>query len=344
MNISKEKFGSIDNKDVFLFTLKNDNDVTVKITNYGGTITSILTPDKNGKIDDIVLGFDNFDQYLGSHPFFGVLVGRYANRIGKGKFTLNGQEYQLAKNDGNNHLHGGIKGFDKALWDCETISENDKVGIKLTYLSKDGEENYPGDLNNVVYYYLNNKNELTIEFQATTDKPTVVNMTNHSYFNLAGEGSGTILDHEITINADRVTASDSECLPTGELMPVKGTFFDFTESRKVNSKFDDKNNEYDINYCINRKDDSLTFAAKVIDGTSGRFMEVYTTQPGIQFYTGNFLDGTVKGRSGVNYVKYSGFCLETQHYPDSPNNPDFPSTVLNPGQTYKHTCIYKFGK
>jgi aldose 1-epimerase len=339
MNISKENFGKSPENQIF--TLKNDNNVTVKITNYGGIITSITVPDKNGKTDDVVLGFDDIGQYSKA-PYFGALIGRYANRIGKAKFTLNGKEYSLAKNDGNNHLHGGKIGFDKVVWNFETSSDHEKVTLTLSYVSKDGEENYPGKLDCTVKYILNNKNELIIDFDAKTDKPTIVNLTNHSYFNLAGEGNGDVLDHEIMINSDKITEVDGESIPTGKLSGVKNTCFDFTSSKVVGARIKETGIGYDHNYVINRKNGDPVLAARVSEKKSGRILEVYATQPGIQFYTGNYLDGSLKGKRGKNYGKHSGFCLETQHFPDSPNQPGFPSAVLNPGESYHHICIYKF--
>jgi aldose 1-epimerase len=342
MKITKEPFGKTEGKDVSLFTLTNNNNITVKITNYGGIVTHLMTPDKSGKTGDIVLGFNTLDEYLKGHPYFGALIGRYGNRIGNAKFTLNGREIKLASNDGKNHLHGGIKGFDKVVWDAEPFEKDDQVTLKLSYFSKDGEENYPGNLSCTVKYILNNRNELVIEYEAKTDKTTVVNMTHHGYFNLSGEGSGDILDHEMTIFSDKFTASDETLLPTGEIKSVTGTALDFTKSHAIGKNISQMNMGYDNNYVLNKKNDDLILAAKAVSPISGRIMEVYTTQPGIQFYTGNFLDGKYTGKSGKKYIKHSGFCLETQHYPDSPNKLEFPTTVLNPGEIYHHFCVYKF--
>ncbi len=342
MNVNKELFGKTnDGKEILLFTLNNDHNVSVKIINYGGIITSIQIPDATGKIADVVLGFNSVADYLGSHPHFGVIAGRFANRIKGGKFVLNGTEYQLALNDGNNHLHGGIAAFDKVLWNAEEVQEEGAIGVELNYLSEDGEEGYPGNLQVSVKYLLTEQNELVIEYEATTDKATVINLTNHSYFNLAGEGSGDILNHEIMINGDHYTAVNKELIPTGELKPVTNSPLDFTVSRPIGSRLNELGNGYDHNYVLN-KDQSLSLAAKVSEPKSKRVMEVFTTEPGMQFYTGNFLDGTFVGKSGSNYGKHSGFCLETQHYPDSPNQPQFPSTRLNPGEVFKSTTIYKF--
>jgi aldose 1-epimerase len=342
MDIKKEPFGIANGKEVFLFTLSNSENVTVKITNYGGIITSLMTPDKNGKTADIVLGFNTLQEYQAGSPFFGALVGRYGNRIADAKFVLNGKEFKLASNDGKNHLHGGMVGFDKVVWDAEPINKSNEVAVKLTYNSKDGEEGYPGNLFITVTYLLNDQNELTITYEAKTDKSTVVNLTQHSYFNLAGEGSGNVLEHEMMINADRYTVTDKELIPTGELRTVKSTALDFTKSKTIGIGFNQNNGGFDDNFVVIKDHDGMTLAAKVHELTSGRSMEVYTTQPGIQLYTGNGLDGTLKGKSGKSYGQYSGFCLETQHFPDSPNQPSFPTTVLNPGETYIQVTIYKF--
>lgn len=342
MNLSKEAYGRLnDGKEVSLFTLQNRH-MTVRIITYGGIITSILIPDQNGKTDDVVLGFNSLADYLGGHPYFGALIGRYGNRIAKGKFTLNGKEYRLAVNDGENHLHGGLVGFDKVVWDAEEIRNEAEIGIRLTYLSKDGEEGYPGNLRTTVTYLLNDQNELAIVYEATTDQPTVVNLTNHAYFNLAGEGSGNILNHEVMINADRYTAVSADLIPTGELVSVKGTAMDFSAPKKIGAEIHQVKGGYDHNYVLNKAGNELSFAAKVFEPKSGRTLEVFTTEPGVQFYTGNFLDGTLTGKAGKPYGRHAGFCLETQHFPDSPNRPEFPSTQLNPGELYRQKTIYKF--
>jgi len=342
MEIRKTLFGKTkDGADAHLFTLSN-GDMTISLTNYGGIVTSILVPNKKGKIDDVVLGFNNLDSYIAGHPFFGALIGRYGNRIGNSKFTLDGKEYKLAATDGKNHLHGGNVGFDKVLWKAAEVRENGRVGIRLQYLSADGEEGYPGNLSVTVYYFLTEDNEFIIEYEAETDKATVLNLTHHSYFNLAGEGSGDILSHEVMINADRYTIVDEGAIPTGELASVKGSPFDFTDVHTVGERIADAGNGYDHNYVINRSGEGLVLAARVTDPSSGRTMEVSTTEPGVQFYSGNFLDGLLVGKSGKPYQKRSGLCLETQHFPDSPNQPLFPTTVLNPGEVYHHTCVHKF--
>ncbi|HEY1406578.1 MAG TPA: aldose epimerase family protein [Spirochaetota bacterium] len=342
MEIQKSVFGRTnEGTEVHLFALKN-NDMTVKITNYGGIVTSILVPDKQGNIADVALGFDNLDSYLKGHPFFGALVGRYGNRIANAKFTLAGKEYVLAVNDGKNHLHGGIIGFDKVVWKATEVKESGRIGLMLEYLSRDGEEGYPGNLFTTVFYYLTDKNEFIVEYKATTDKTTVINLTHHSYFNLAGEGSGDILSHQLYVNADRYTAIGDGAIPTGELAPVRGTPLDFTTVHAIGERINQVPIGYDHNYVINREGEGIVLAAKVTDPSSGRTMEVLTTEPGVQFYTGNYLDNSLVGKSGKSYAKRTGFCLETQHFPDSPNHPSFPTTVLNPGETYHHICVHKF--
>lgn len=330
-----------------LYTLTNRNGVKVAITNFGGRVVSILAPDRHGRMADIVLGFDNLDGYLGNDPFFGALVGRYANRIAKARFTLGGVEYKLAQNDGENSLHGGRKGFDKTAWKARELSQAPPA-LELSYLSKDGEESYPGNLSVKVVYTLTDSNELKIEYAATTDKDTVLNLTNHSYFNLAGQGSGDVLKHELMINADRFTPVDVTLIPTGELRSVEDTPFDFRKPTAIGARINAEDEQlkfgkgYDHNFVLNRKGNGLTLAARVTEAQSGRVLEVLTTQPGIQLYTGNFLDGSIHGKGGKVYGHRSAFCLETQHFPDSPNKPSFPPTELKPGQTYHQTTVYKF--
>jgi aldose 1-epimerase len=320
----------------------------VDITTYGGILTSIVVPDRNGKLGDVALGFDNLDDYMKKSPYFGCIVGRYGNRIAKGKFTLNDKTYTLAVNNDPNHLHGGIVGFDKVVWQAEEIKDSDHVGLKLSYLSKDGEEGYPGNLSVTVTYLLTNGNEIKILYEATTDQPTLCNLTNHSYFNLADGGASPILDHILTIDADYMTAIDETSIPTGELMDVTGTPFDFRKSKKIGKDINDthqqiKNGQgYDHNFVLNGKKGNLRLVARTVDPSTGRVLEVLTTEPGVQLYTGNFLDGSITGKNDIVYKYRHGFCLETQHYPDSPNQPDFPSTVLNPGDKYETTTIYKF--
>ncbi|MBA7597273.1 Aldose 1-epimerase [subsurface metagenome] len=349
MAIAKEAFGYTDGeKPVYLYTLKNADGCEARITDYGGIIVSLTVPDRTGRPGDVVLGFSTLDEYLKGHPYFGAIIGRYGNRIAKGRFTLDGVAYALAANNDENHLHGGLKGFDKVVWQSMIIEGKDGQALVLSYLSKDGEEGYPGNLSVKVVYTLTKDSELRIDYTATTDKPTVLNLTSHAYFNLAGEGSGDILGHEMLLNADRFLPVDAGLIPTGELRSVKGTPFDFTRPLAIGARIDHDDEQlrlgggYDHCLVLNRQGDSLTLAARVHEPTTGRVMEVYTDQPGVQFYTGNFLDGSNVGKRGVAYGHRSGFCLETQHFPDSPNKAHFPSTVLRPGQTYSLHTIYKF--
>ncbi len=342
MSIEKSPFGkTAEGKDVDLYTLTNTNGLKAQIMTYGGIVTSLLVPDKNGVFADIVLGCDSLEEYIKGTPYFGALIGRYGNRIAKGKFTLDGVEYTLATNNGPNHLHGGLKGFDKVVWNAEQMQTDKGPALKLTYLSKDGEEGYSGNLSCTVIYTLTNDNELKISYEAETDKNTVINLTHHSYFNLGGHNSGDILGHELTINADSFTPVDKDLIPTGEIKSVKGTPMDFTNPMAIGSRIKQVQGGYDHNYVLKSSDGSLALAALVYEPKSGRVMEVFTTEPGVQFYTGNFLDGSNKGKGAV-YNKHNGFCLETQHFPDSPNKPQFPSTVLKPGDKYKHETVYKF--
>jgi aldose 1-epimerase len=341
MGIQKESFGKTkDGKEVFLYTLENAKKSILKITNWGGIVTHLLVPDASGKLEDIVLGFDTLEPYLSRHPYFGALIGRYGNRIGKAGFTLNGKPYKLSANEGKNQLHGGFTGFDMVAWEAEELPSGD--GLKLTYLSKDGEEGYPGNLACTVQYVFNDKDELSIEYTATTDKPTVVNLTNHSYFNLKGAGNGDILDHLVTIKADKYTLVDAEQIPTGELKAVKGSVMDFNQPRVISEGIEEAGG-YDHNYVLSETSPRpLSLAAAVTAPGNGRKMEVLTTEPGVQFYTGNNLSGTDKGKGGKTYPKHGGLCLETQHFPDSPNQPSFPTTVLKPGETYHTQTIYRF--
>lgn len=343
MTIKKEFFGKTkDGEKVDLFTLTNCHNMVVKIMNYGGIVTSILVPDKKGEFADVVLGFDDLAGYEGEHPYFGAIVGRYGNRIAKGKFTLDGTTYTLAANNGNNHLHGGIKGYDKVVWQAEEIKKENEVGVKLSYVSKDGEEGYPGNLAITVTYSLTDDNELKIDYTAETDKATPVNLTHHSYFNLEGAGSGDTLGHLLTIHADRYTPVDDELIPTGEVKPVQDTPLDFRNPVAIGARINDVPGGYDHNYVLTGSGGSMRPAANVSAPGSGRLMTVLTTEPAIQFYSGNFLDGSNTGKNGKLYNKHYGFCLETQHFPDSPNQQAFPSTILRPGETYRHRTIYKF--
>jgi aldose 1-epimerase len=343
--VERADFGTMkDGTPIDIYTLTNTTGMVAKIITYGGIVTELDVPDRTGKMADVVLGFKTLEGYLADEPFFGAIIGRVGNRIAKGRFTLNGTTYKLATNDGANHLHGGLKGFDKVVWKAEIVKAADGAALKLTYLSRDGEEGYPGNLTATVVYTLTN--ELRIDYTATTDKATPVNLTNHSYFNLAGEGTGNILGHELMIAADRFTPVDSGLIPTGQLEPVAGTPMDFTKPMTIGSRIDQvplaPPGGYDHNYVLTSGGGTLALAARVYEPTTGRVMEVYTTEPGVQFYTGNFLDGSLKGKSGVAYAKHAAFCLETQHFPDSVNHPNFPSTILEPGQTYKTTTVYRF--
>lgn len=348
MGITKEAFGKADGKEVSLYTLTNDNGMQVKITNYGGIVVSIIVPDRSGEMADIALGYDSVEGYVAKTPYFGAIIGRYGNRIGNAKFTLEGKEYTLAKNDGPNNLHGGVKGFDKVIWNAKPVKEKDTVGLILTYLSKDGEEGFPGNLDVKVVYTLTNKNELKIENTATTDKTTIVNLTHHSYFNLKGHGNGDITDHVLVLNADNFTPTDNTAIPTGEIANVKGTPMDFTNPTVIGERIDNDYEQlkfaggYDHNWVVNRKGKALQYMAKVSEPSTGRAIEVYSTAPGVQFYSGNFLDGTITGKDGKVYNHRFGLCLEPQNYPDTPNKPNFPQCTLKPGETYKHDIVYKF--
>ena len=335
---------------VNLYTLDNSRGVTAKITNYGGIVVSLTTPDKRGVRSDVVLGFNTLEDYVQKNsPYFGCIVGRYGNRIAGAKFTLEGKEYILAKNAGENHLHGGIKGFNKMVWKAEEIQSKDGVCLSLGYLSPDGEEGYPGNLSVTVNYTLTADNALKIDYFASTDKTTIVNLTNHSYFNLAGEGEGTILDHQLLIYGGAFTPMSTAFVPTGEIRSVKGTPHDFTRMTVIGARIDQDDEQlriglgYDHNWVLDSRDGSLALAAKVVEPISGRTMEVLTTEPGVQFYSSNFLDGTLTGKSGKPYLKRGAICLETQHFPDSVHRPEFPSTVLRPGEKYTQTTVYRFG-
>jgi len=350
MSVKVEPFGKTpDGQVVQMVTLANRSGVEAKIITYGGIIVSLKVPDRNGKLDDVVLGFDNLEDYITKSPYFGAITGRYANRIAGGKFTLDGTEYTLARNNGPNHLHGGIKGFDKVVWKIERAKASggilgaDRAELKLSYLSKDGEEGYPGNLECTVTYTLTAENELKISYEATTDKPTVVNLTNHSYWNLAGQGNGDILAHELMLNADDYTPVDEGLIPTGEIRPVRGTPMDFTRPMTIGSRIKQVDiGGYDHNFVLNGRPGKMKLCARVYEPTSGRVMEIHTTEPGVQFYTGNFLDGSLTGKQGRVYKKHYAFCLETQHFPDSPNKPNFPSVVLRPGQKYRSQTVYSF--
>ena len=348
--MKKQPFGKTsDGRDVELYTLTNKKGMEVAITNFGGIIVALKAPDRNGKFDDVVLGYDSLDGYLTNKAFFGALIGRYGNRIAHGKFPLNGANYTLPKNDGDNTLHGGPDGFNKRLWTAKDVSGAKGQALELTYMSKDGEEGFPGNLTVKVVYTLTAQNELTITYSATTDKETVVNLTNHSYFNLAGQGTGDILGHQLMIRGDHITAVDDTLIPTGELRPVKDTPFDFTHATAIGARINQDDPQikvgkgYDHNWVLNAHGPhSPVLAAEAYEPNSGRVLQVLTVEPGVQFYSGNFLDGTITGKGGKVYKYRYGFCLETQHFPDSPNHPKFPSTTLKPGHTYSTTTVFKF--
>src|SRR6266702_1960348 len=348
--MEKKVFGTTaDGKTADLYTLKNKNGMQVSITNFGATVVSIIAPDKAGKMADVALGYDDLAGYELNKNYLGVLVGRYGNRIAHGKFSIDGTEYTLAKNNGDNSLHGGIKGFNKAMWEAKDVSKGGEAAVEMKYVSKDGEEGYPGNLSVTVVYTLTNKNELKIDYSATTDKKTVVNLTNHTYFNLAGPGSGDILGHQLVIEADKFTPVDASLIPTGELRDVLGTPLDFRKATAIGARIDQEEEQlklghgYDHNFVLRRAAGApISLAARVVEPNTGRVLEVWTTEPGVQFYTGNFLDGTARGKGGLTYARRSAFCLETQHFPDSPNQPKFPSVVLNPGEKYSTTTTYRF--
>lgn len=338
--IVKSSWGESDNKKVDLYTLTNKNGLQVTISTYGGTVTSWIVPDKNGKKSSILLGYDSLSGYLAHPPYFGALIGRYGNRIANGKFKLDGKEYKLATNDGKNHLHGGLKGFDKIVWTATTFSDT-LPSLALSYISRDGEEGYPGNLKVTVLYSLTDDNELSIEYNAETDKATPVNLTNHSYFNLTGDHVNTILDETLKIDADFYTPVDSTLIPTGEIKSVKGTPFDFTTATKIGARIDSVKGGYDHNWVLNRKGKDLQLAAVLVDDATGRKLEVFTTEIGLQVYSGNFLDAKIQASHGVPFLKHTALCMETQHFPDSPNEPKFPTTILKPGEKYHSVTKYK---
>lgn len=345
----RESFGQTrDGQAVDIYTLKNRRGAEARITTYGGAVVSLTMPDRAGKFDDVVLGFDDLAGFEKTTTYMGALIGRYGNRIAKGRFTLNGKEYTLATNNGENHLHGGVRGFDKVVWKARPLAARGGQALELTYVSKHGEEGYPGNLTVRVVYTLTGANELKIEYYATTDKDTVVNLTNHNYYNLAGQGNGDILGHLLMVNADRFTPTDAGAIPTGELRAVRGTPFDFTRPTAIGARINQDEEQlklgkgYDHNFVINGRAGTLRLAGGVTEPTTGRMMEVWTTEPGMQLYTGNYLDGSDTGKGGKPYRHRYGFCLETQHYPDSPNRPEFPSTLLRKGARFRSTTVYKF--
>jgi aldose 1-epimerase len=345
MTAKSELFGRLaDGTAVDIYTLTNAAGFEARVMTYGAILVSLKVPDRNGVLADVNLGFDNLDGYLGAHPYFGAIIGRYGNRIAKARFMLDGVEYRLAANNNGNTLHGGIKGFDKVVWTAEPVKTAHGTGVKLTYVSKDMEEGFPGNLSVTVVYALTDANELEIRYEAATDKKTVLNLTNHAYWNLKGEGNGDILGHILQIEADKFTAVDSpvNLIPTGEILAVAGTPFDFTSPHAIGERIAEVEGGYDHDFVLRSGGGALTLAARVEEPESGRAMEIWTDQPAIQLYTGNFLDGTVVGKGGKAYQKHFAFCLETQHFPDSPNHPNFPSTVLVPGQTYRTVTVHKF--
>jgi aldose 1-epimerase len=348
--VVRDDFGKTpDGQPVEIYTLANAKGTQARILTYGGIVQSLKVPDKNGNYADVVLGFDNLQGYIDKSPYFGALIGRYGNRIGGAKFTLEGQTYTLATNNNGNTLHGGLKGFDKVVWAAEPSLSVDGPVLTLTYLSKDGEEGFPGNLKVTAIYTLTESNVLRIEFTATTDKPTVVNLTHHSYFNLAGQGNGKILGHIMCINADNTTPVDAGLIPTGEIKPVDGTPFDFRTPTPIGERINNPDTVlqygpgYDHNWVVNNPAGQFGLQARVVEPVSGRTLEVWSDQPGLQFYAGNFLDGTITGKEGKVYTHRSAFCLEPQHFPDSPNKPNFPSVELKPGETYRCVIAYKFG-
>jgi len=349
VGITKSEFGTTpEGEKVDKYTLKNEAGMEVAIITYGGIISNLIVPDSKGIRQDVVLGFPTLDQYIESSPYFGALIGRYGNRIAAGKFTLDEKQYTLARNDGPNHLHGGLKGFDKKVWTASEKIDENSASLVLHYLSKDGEEGYPGNLHVQVTYTLNNDNALDIQYMANTDMKTVVNLTNHSYFNLSGDFSKTILDHVLTIRADGYLPIDKGLIPTGQIEPVSGTPFDFREPKEIGADINAENEQlklgmgYDHCWVLNKQNAEMSLAAKVYNPENGRVLEVFTTEPGIQFYSGNFLDGTLPAKNEGTYARRSGLCLETEHFPDSPNQHNFPSVVLNPGEQYSSKTTFKF--
>lgn len=345
--ISNADFGTTpDGEKVEVYTLKNVNGLEMEVITYGGIIRTLRIPDRDGKLEDVVLGYDHLEGYVENNPYFGAIIGRYGNRIARGRFSLDGQEYTLATNNNLNHLHGGIRGFDKVVWQAEPFEEADATGLRLTYQSADGEEGYPGNLEVSVTYTLDDQDQLIFDYEASTDQPTIVNLTNHAYYNLTGMKEN-ILGHKLEINAENYLPVDSTLIPE-EPQPVAGTPFDFTEPQPIGSRIEEDNIQlanglgYDHCWILNRTTDTPGYAASLYDSVSGRFMEIFTTEPGIQFYSGNFLNGNITGKAGQTYEFRSGLCLETQHFPDSPNRPDFPSVRLNPDETYSSRTITKF--
>ncbi|MCR4396135.1 MAG: galactose mutarotase [Candidatus Saccharicenans sp.] len=341
MKIEERTVAEYHGRPVKIFDLENEHGLKARLMNYGATLVSLLVPDRAGHLEDITLGYDSFEGYLGNNPYFGATVGRFANRIGGARFVLGGREYLLARNEGPNHLHGGLKGFDKVMWEAGPVSDSHSVGVRFSYLSPDGEEGYPGNLDCQVTYLLNENDELHLAYLATTDRPTHVNLTHHSYFNLAGSRKENILEHELQIIASRFTPADEHLIPTGEIKEVAGTPLDFLKPQAIGRRLGELAAGYDHNFVLDSQG-GLALAARVVEPESGRVMELYTTEPGLQFYSGNFLDGTIRGKGGRPYGRHSGFCLEPQHFPDSPNKPQFPTTVLKAGEIFKSLTVFKF--
>lgn len=343
MKVSIEQYGFLPDKStVLLFTLANANGIKIKILNYGGTIISLTVPDKDGTLADVVLGLPSLEDWIVNPPYFNCIIGRTCNRIGGAGFTIDGQEYRVTANFGAFQLHGGFQGFSHKLWSARSIERDDEIGLELDYLSLDGEEGFPGNLKVKAIYTLNNENEISLEFFAETDKPTPVNFTNHAYFNLSGEGSDTIYSHELILNADKYTITDGYSIPTGELATVSGTPFDFREPHTIGKRMGEIDNGYDNNFVLRNQSGNLALAAQVYDPASGRVLEVFTTEPGIQLYTANWFDGSLIGKCGKPHLTHSAFCLETQHYPDSMNRPEFPNVILRPGEQFYSRTVWKF--
>jgi len=341
MKVNRKPFGlSSDNREVSLFSATNPEGLVLKVTNYGGIIQALQVPDSQGNLADVVLGFDNLEGYMGDHPYLGTLVGRYANRIARGKFSIEGNEYRLVQNHGENHIHGGLKGFDKVLWEASEFADHQGAGVSLSYLSHDMEEGYPGNLRIRVTYTLDKENQVCIDYEATTDRPTPINLTQHSYFNLGG-GSEPVYDHELTILSDKYLVGDKDLIPSGEIRAVDSTPLDFRIPKLIGKDIEHVEGGFDHCYVLDSDGKEVHLAGKVYHPPSGRIMEVYTTEPGMQFYSSNFLEG-IKGKQGQSYDKHQALCLETQHYPDSPNHPEFPNTILHPGEIYTQKTIYKF--
>ncbi len=343
MKVSSEQSGILpDSREVQLFTIENDKNITIKISNLGGTIVSLCVPDKAGSIADVVLGYSEWKDWIENPAYFNCIVGRTCNRIGGAKFSIDGTEYKVSANQDGFQLHGGFEGFHQKIWDAAPFSTSDEAGVEFEYRSADGEEGFPGNLHVKARYTLNNNNEISLSFWAVTDKPTPVNLTNHTYFNLGGEGSGNIYAHQLSISADYITATDADSIPTGARIPVSGTAYDFTDSHAIGERIEQLNKGYDTNFELRNQSGELALAATAYDPHSGRVLEVFTTEPGVQLYTSNWFDGSLTGRCGKPHLNHCAFCLETQHYPDSMNHPGFPDVILRPGEEFNSTTVWKF--